>query len=1082
MLEFATLPVDDECRRRPHQVEDAGTTAEHAMLADDEKPARKNGGKCVKRRSGSAGPKQATLEVFATKPETKPFTEDTMPTDSTNGHDAATVHADELEDDLSYRRRKRQRTASAEVEPGLEGTAKHPAPMAGARDDTGTSATLSWDEQLRMEAEGCAEAESDAVSSWEKEEKFVPAMSTEQPVARTHDPVAQLLEDALEQSERDCTPKSVFAGTKWTSGQPEQSNGEPSKPSSKWELETCFSFQSDSTDIDILFSAPPPLPKPTKMLQLKAGKLASPKAKKPQTEVESTTKQRLKRGQKQQKKQVVTVIKYPSISIDRVTMGTKIDGILDGLERFQQPMVALTPKMLLKKVTPKKALPKKPTLPTHPLFLGKAALKAAFQPDVAKKSPDPIVVPKLPSPRKIAGTPGKIRAQAQAHRATMNPPASFGHTFGSFQPRVTKYPGMRDAPWPWKSVAHVRGEISGVAHTEQPDIPETQRKLKHAAIIMNEAEDLIMRCSFDLRSSQSTGSLQIPERVVTSGPDIQRQVATELHTRFKQVANSSDSDGPSVQRGSSRSAPHPALLPIYSSIETNLTPFDKFECESQAWTQKYAPKTAVEVLQSQKESFILRDWLRSSTITAVDTGAHRSTTGSVKPGKPEKPEKKKKRKRAADLDDFIISSDDELAGTGDLEELEDDSAYERSPQKRSLVRGGAETSNHPSKSGNAVVLSGPNGCGKTAAVYAIAKELGFEVFELNSGSRRSGKDVLDKIGDMTENHLVQQVSKALSEDKPEDGKSVAIVDSDAPDPKQGSMISFFKPAAGREKTMPKSSAKSQKDDKAPQPRQQQRQSLILLEEVDVLFEEDKQFWMTVLTLAGHSKRPIVMTCNDESRLPLNALSLHALLRFTPPPIDLAVDYLLLIAAHEGHLLKRSAVKSLYQSRGHDLRGSIMDLDHWCQIGVGDSTGGFAWMLERYPPGIDIDSEGHTLRVASKETCFPGSGLIPYDLVCSSSYTTFDKDEELLLEACERWNLNAEDLLLPQSSLAESDDKLNTDATLTAPTSLLEYGRQSEINSAYDVSCGLGLRSGYEVSLCFNDSACFQRTKFFLATG
>ena len=51
---------------------------------------------------------------------------------------------------------------------------------------------------------------------------------------------------------------------------------------------------------------------------------------------------------------------------------------------------------------------------------------------------------------------------------------------------------------------------------------------------------------------------------------------------------------------------------------------------------------------------------------------------------------------------------------------------------------------------------------------------------------------------MTENHLVQQVSKALAEDKPANinGKIEAIkIDApDAPDPKQKSMASFFKPA------------------------------------------------------------------------------------------------------------------------------------------------------------------------------------------------------------------------------------------------------------------------------------------------
>jgi DNA polymerase III delta prime subunit len=1060
--EISTPTVDDEPRQNPLEAEVEGISTEHIIILEDEKLPRGDGQKRKKRRSGSIGPRQATLDTFSAKPGTQSDVAESKPTDSLNGHGAVNATADALEGDLNYGRRKRQRTVSPQVDASDNGLVGHHHPIAEARDDSGLGITSSWDAQLRLKTEKGAEAQLNAGKIQLENEGLISAVPTKPKSAAEQDPAVLPLEEvqALEQARHSSTPRSIFEGTKWTPELSKPPSDEDSKPSSK---SSCNSQHSGYTYTDSPSKAPPlpPAPKPSKMLQLKGGKLASPKAKKPQAEPEPEpqAKPKPKRGRKPATKHAIIIIKYPVTTTDRPVFGTKIDGILNGLEIFRLSVTKPLP-------TPKKEPPQNPSAPTHPFFMGKAALKSAVPSSMPEAVPEPTLVLKSPS-RKIAGTPGKIRAQAQAHRATMNPPPTFAHVFGSSQSRMTKYAGTREAPWPWRGAVHVRGEVIDLATRDQQSFPETQRKLKRATVMVDDAENLIRRCSQDLKSSQITHTLRKPERVVTTGPGIQRRVAQELHTRFEQVTSENESDGPSARKRPSRALPHPALISVYSSIETNLTPFDKFECETQAWTQKYAPKSALEVLQTGKEAVILRDWLKSTTITAVDTGTNRSTTGSIKPSKPEK---KKKRKRAADLDDFIISSDDELAGTAELEELEhDDPMQERSPQKRSLVRGGPETAHLP-KAGNAVLLSGPNGCGKTAAVYAVAKELGFEVFELNSGSRRSGKDVLDKIGDMTENHLVQQVTKALSDVKPiADGNSMNVVDSDAPDPKQGSMTSFFKPTAVQKKAISKPTGKPQNDEKPPKidtrPRpRQQRQSLILLEEVDVLFEEDKLFWMTVLTLAGHSKRPIVMTCNDESRLPLNALSLHALLRFTPPPFDIAVDYLLLIAAREGHLLQRSAIQSLYQSRSYDLRGSIMELDHWCQIGVGDTTGGFAWMLDRYPPGVDVNDDGLTLRVTSKDTYLSGMGVLSHDLVSSLGHTVFVSDEELLLEARERWNLNAEDLLLPNSNLDEARIVLDSDRATSSPVSLSDFERQCEINSAYDVSCGLGLRSGYDVRI------------------
>ena len=225
---------------------------------------------------------------------------------------------------------------------------------------------------------------------------------------------------------------------------------------------------------------------------------------------------------------------------------------------------------------------------------------------------------------------------------------------------------------------------------------------------------------------------------------------------------------------------------------------------------------------------------------------------------------------------------------------DDDWLNTASRTKKSIVRAGDKLYGTnvfltPAKKTNAIVISGPTGCGKTAAVYASAKELGYAVFEVNAGIRRSGKDVLDQVGDMSRNHLVHHGQSKIA-------------------PERDNPFAKAKAAAMKEVAALEEEAELR-----------QKQSLILFEEVDILFEEDKTFWTTVVNLMAKSKRPIVFTCNDEAMIPWDDLSLHAVLRFSTPPRELMVDLLMLIAANEGHLLQRTAVDSLVTARKDDLR-------------------------------------------------------------------------------------------------------------------------------------------------------------------
>ncbi|KAK2068131.1 hypothetical protein P8C59_002794 [Phyllachora maydis] len=396
-------------------------------------------------------------------------------------------------------------------------------------------------------------------------------------------------------------------------------------------------------------------------------------------------------------------------------------------------------------------------------------------------------------------------------------------------------------------------------------------------------------------------------------------------------------------------------------------------------------RAAVEVLQAGREVTLLKEWLQALMVQSVATGAgdadktvcKRKSASAAAAAAAAAVMGKRRRKRKR-LDNFLVSSDEEADQMSELSDTDYDLGAGGSDGmgRKTVVRTGDVTARR--KDGgrltNTVVISGPHGCGKTAAVYAVAKELGYEVFEVNPGSRRNGKDVMERIGDMTRNHLVKHHGSS----KPSvDAEAAATADDGlAEDPKPGkqpTVLSFFQPKAST--ALPKQPTKARprlvsavaKEAKQIRDAKTQKQSLILLEEVDILYDEDKQFWATVMGLMAQSKRPFVLTCNDETQVPLQSLSLHAIFRFSRPPTPMAVDRLLLVAANEGHALKRDALTALYESRRHDLRAATMDLQYWCQMGVGDRKGGFDWFYPRWPRGVDLDENGDVVRVVSEDT-------------------------------------------------------------------------------------------------------------------
>ncbi|KAH7244069.1 uncharacterized protein BKA55DRAFT_573010 [Fusarium redolens] len=694
----------------------------------------------------------------------------------------------------------------------------------------------------------------------------------------------------------------------------------------------------------------------------------------------------------------IVCMKYGRDDANRKDMGDKITQILEGKILFSP-----TPPKRRGRRSKEDCITKIENISktTHPFFAGKAKQNTKTECQSASKG-------QLSSARQTVfmSTPMSPKKPRNPFIVSRQPPR-FGVKTG-----VTKVPGAMQPLWPAKGMAHVRGFDLELDSTSFSHEKHMDKKSKGSTVTITPDESVLNRfcANMDIAAIRESlprnhdsfepapRELRTPSRHFESGRKLQKRVRSELRTlRLASIIDNDDVMMGDTSEVAART--HPAVSRLYEMLETSLSAYDRSTCESLAWTQKYAPTAAPEILQAGKEALLLRDWLQTLKVQSVTT----TTDNTATKGKSKIKAAPKKKRKKDELDDFIVSSEEEANEMDEISENDDDWAPAGSVLlKKTVVRNG-DAGKDQTRLTNAVVISGPHGSGKSATVYAIAKELGFEIFEINSASRRNGKDILEKVGDMTRNHLVQQHRADPGSGTTEEDE----VSQDLKSGKQGMMTAFFQNSRGS-----KTPAKKLAEEKLPETTKassakSQKQSLILLEEVDVLYEEDKQFWATLMGMMAQSKRPFIMTCNDESLVPLQSLNLHGIFRFTPPPIDLAVDLCLLTAANEGHLLRRTAVEALYKSRNNDLRSSLTELNYWCQIGVGDRKGGFDWFCLRWPKGTDLDENGDVVRVLSEDTYCKGMGWIGRNLI-ATCHDPLESEEEAMKQAWDSWALDMGD--------------------------------------------------------------------------
>ena len=360
--------------------------------------------------------------------------------------------------------------------------------------------------------------------------------------------------------------------------------------------------------------------------------------------------------------------------------------------------------------------------------------------------------------------------------------------------------------------------------------------------------------------------------------------------------------------------PHHQQYPVIRCLLDQPFPSSPAEPEESSnsnllWNDRWSPKRADEVLGNEQSALYLRDWLLALKlhIHGASEAPSQSSVASDKKGKQKASKAKsmvkgsrgtkrprivrdveRKRRRVdseepeeawiADDDseddplDLIFASEDDLIGYP-ISRLRRGRGIssENESELTSIDETSEELSSRPPSDDvppfsykapkfgdtirNTILLTGPPGCGKTAAVYACAKELGWEVFEVYPGvGDRSGAALQKLIGEVGKNHLVKQTQSKAKVEK----------DKERVKPKRNFAKRVVSDDEDELAVAPVSDAAEQPSEEPSQPELAEiSQSIVLVEEVDILYREDANFWPTMVKIIKECHRPVVMTCNGE---------------------------------------------------------------------------------------------------------------------------------------------------------------------------------------------------------------------------
>ncbi|GFY76353.1 ATPase family AAA domain-containing protein 5, partial [Trichonephila inaurata madagascariensis] len=269
---------------------------------------------------------------------------------------------------------------------------------------------------------------------------------------------------------------------------------------------------------------------------------------------------------------------------------------------------------------------------------------------------------------------------------------------------------------------------------------------------------------------------------------------------------------------------------------------------------------------------------------------------------------------------------------------------------------------------NSVIIVGPPGCGKTSLVFSLANDHGFKVLEVNASSCRSGRNINHQLKEALESYHVENTKSGnmnLDEDEPSENTCDAMKSKERKNCNKKSITGFLQRDKNNDenkniKNQPNVKnyfqVKSTSSAEPPKVLKNKEsfdkfnnsftaltntnlkgascsistQTIILFDDIDVVFQEDEGLWSTIRSFLRISKKPVIFTVSRNLAIVKANLDTDIkVLNLKPMIQDLAVEKLNFQYEKNDRKNTNMNIKLLVNNC-NDVRRSLLHGQFWSQ--------------------------------------------------------------------------------------------------------------------------------------------------------